>query len=270
MIQEIFHLASLASPPYYKKFPIQTLDVGYIGTKNVLELCKYYTERMALESDTISNSAQLQCCKVLFTSTSEIYGDALEHPQTESYYGNVNTCGERSCYDESKRIGETLCHTYKTLYGLETRIVRIFNTYGPYMSLGDGRIVTEIIRSMLTGSQLTIYGDGTQTRSLTFVSDTVDMLLKVMNSNYNNPVNIGSNREVNINSLVAICKDLFTQYTGEQCNLEVRYMAIDKDDPKVRRPDLTLNKQVIGELHPTSLETGFRSTLAYFMNLSQN
>ena len=251
-INEIYHVASLASPPFYKKYPLETLDVGYIGTKNVLELCKHYN------------------CKLLYSSTSEVYGDALEHPQRETYYGNVNTVGFRSAYDESKRVAETLVYTYTELYDLNTRIIRIFNTYGPHMMIGDGRIVTEIIRCMLLGKPLTIYGDGEQTRSLNYVSDTIGMMVKVMESTYKSPINIGSDKEITMNHLVEVAKSVYKKLFKKESNLKVEYAQIDKDDPKVRRPDLTLNKEILGESNKVSLETGLAATLMYFKEIIDN
>lgn len=249
VIHEIYHLASLASPVAYKNHLIETLDVGYIGTKNVLELCVHYK------------------CKMLYTSTSEVYGDALEHPQKESYYGNVNPYGERSNYDESKRIGETLIYNYRKLYNCDTRIVRIFNTYGPYMNLYDGRIVTEIIRALLTHGTLTIFGDGTQTRSLCFVDDMVDMIVATMNSNYLEPINVGCDSEISINDLVDVCIDSFSKLQGSECELQIAYNIIDKDDPKVRRPCLRLNTRILGKREFTPLSIGIAKTIEYFKNL---
>lgn len=246
-IDEIYHLASLASPPFYKKFPIGTLDVGYIGTKNVLDLVVHYK------------------CKMLYTSTSEVYGDAIEHPQKETYYGNVNTVGDRSCYDESKRIGETLIYTYTKLYDLDTRIVRIFNTYGPHMSIADGRIVTEIMRGVILGKTLTIFGDGNQTRSLSFVDDTIEMMLGVMNGSYKDPVNVGNDQEVTINELVDACLQVYKDYYKKEATMKIVHTSIDKDDPKVRRPCLELNKQILGNnLLKISLYDGLLKTLLHF------
>jgi UDP-glucuronate decarboxylase len=252
---EIYHLASLASPPFYKRFPIETLDVGYTGMKNLLELC-VWCQPKGIQT------------KLLYTSTSEVYGDALEHPQRESYYGNVNSFGERSCYDIGKRIGETLIYTYNKLYGLDTRIVRIFNTYGPHMSIGDGRIVTEIMRCMILGKPLTIFGDGNQTRSLAFVDDTLSMLLMVMDTDYFSPVNIGNEHEVTINQLVEISRKVYERQFQHPPNFEVIHTAIDKDDPKVRRPDLSLYRSITNSEPPsTPLESGLLRTLLYFQEL---
>jgi nucleoside-diphosphate-sugar epimerase len=257
-IHQIYHLASLASPKAYKTYPISTLDVGYLGTRNVLDLCVYYDKK------------NIEPCKFLYTSTSEVYGDALQHPQTELYYGNVNTCGERSCYDESKRIAETLVYEYTNHYNIETRIVRIFNTYGPYMNLDDGRIVTEIIKAMLYNTTLQIYGNGLQTRSLNFVIDTINMMYNVMHSDYTQPVNIGSEEEISINTLVNILQKVYTSYYGNQPSFQICYTSIDKDDPKVRKPCLKLYNTLFNKdnnnHNNTSLEEGLLKTLEYFIS----
>jgi UDP-glucuronate decarboxylase len=269
-INEIYHLASLASPPFYKKYPIETLDVGYIGTKNMLELAKLYD------------------AKILFSSTSEVYGDALVSPQHENYYGNVNSFGERSCYDESKRVAEALCYTYLKSYGVDVKIARIFNTYGPHMLLNDGRIITEVIRHLKNGTTLTIYGDGNQTRSCCYVKDTVDMLIKLMASYCNDPVNIGNNQERNINETVNIIENVWNQMsicasklvtilssdlTGivvtltehtQPTQLNRVYKPLTQNDPLQRKPCLEFNKQVLGEIEYTSFEEGIKETINYF------
>lgn len=251
-VDEIYHFASLASPIAYKTYLIETLDVGYIGTKNVLDLCVYYTKVMG------------PMCKMLFSSTSEVYGDALEHPQREQYYGNVNPYGERSNYDESKRVAEALIYNYVKLYNLDTRIVRIFNTYGPYMNINDGRIVTEIIKALLKDKTLFIFGDGNQTRSLCYVDDLIDMTLRVMKIDYTTPVNIGNNSEITINELVRVTKNVYEQYANKEVNMNIKYVDIDKDDPKVRKPCLELNKRLLGDMNKTSLEDGLLKTIEHF------
>ena len=263
-IDEIYHLASLASPPFYKKYPIETMDVGYLGTKNLLSLCLYYKNKNG-------------SCKMLYTSTSEVYGDALEHPQKETYYGNVNTVGYRSCYDESKRIAETLVYTYQQLYNLDTRIIRIFNTYGPNMNILDGRIVTEIIRCLLLGKELTIYGDGKQTRSMSYIDDTINMMLKVMELDYTKPINVGNDNEISINELVEKTQVIYNKLINRNSSslnsegtLKVVYKEIDRDDPKVRKPDLSLNKNIIGEIERTTLENGLEKTIKHFMEIVDN
>ena len=275
-IQYIYHFASLASPPFYKQYPLHTLDVGYIGTRNVLELALSYKQRH-------------DNCTVLFSSTSEVYGDALQHPQNESYYGNVNVYGKRSCYDESKRVAESLIYTYQRQYTLDARIVRIFNTYGPYMNLNDGRIVTEIIKSLLLGRPLTIYGNGNQTRSLSFVDDTIEQIVRVMYSSHDSPINVGNNSEITINQLVNEAKNVYQQNVNEAKNvyqqnvneaknvyqqnlneniiMDIKYTSIDEDDPKIRKPCLKLNEKIVGNLQRTSLKDGLLKTLVYFVNV---
>lgn len=247
-IDEIYHLASLASPPFYKKFPIETLDVGYIGTKNMLELAKKLNS------------------KILFSSTSEVYGDALVSPQHENYYGNVNCFGERSCYDISKRVGEALCYTYLKSYGVDVKIARIFNTYGPHMLLNDGRIITEVIRHLKNGTTLTIYGDGNQTRSCCYVKDTVRMLIKLMNSLINEPINIGNDKERSINETVDIIEKVWNEMFNKQSRqLDREYKPLTQNDPLQRKPCLEFNKQVLGENEYTSFEEGIKETINYFI-----
>lgn len=245
-LDEIYHLASLASPPFYKKFPIETLDVGYIGTKNMLELAKLHNS------------------KILFASTSEVYGDALISPQDENYYGNVNSYGERSCYDESKRVAEALCFTYLKNYGVDVKIARIFNSYGPHMLLNDGRIITECIRHLKNKTTLTIYGDGNQTRSCCFAQDTVNMLTKLMSSSYNEPVNIGNDKERTINDTVCIIKEIWNEIYGNNVELDIKYVPLTQNDPLQRKPCLKRNKQILGETNYTSFKEGIRQTIQYF------
>jgi nucleoside-diphosphate-sugar epimerase len=257
-IDEIYHFASIASPPLYKKHPLETLDVGYVGTKNMLELCRWYTR-------------EHRKSRFMLASTSEVYGNALEHPQEETYYGNVNPCGERSCYDESKRIAEALVYTYRHKYGLDTRMVRIFNTYGPYMNLEDGRIVTEVIKSMSVGTPLTIFGTGKQTRSLSFVDDTLDMILAVMSSAVDTPVNVGNDHEISIRELVKVIQETYNEHCRVReglppVKIKIRHDVIDVDDPVVRRPSLKKLRDVVGYRQPpTPLEEGILKTIEYFM-----
>ena len=257
-IDEIYHLASLASPPFYKKYPIETLDVGYLGTKNILDVARKFKS------------------KVLFSSTSEVYGDAQISPQHENYYGNVNSFGVRSCYDESKRVAEALCYTYIKEFGVDVKIARIFNTYGPHMMLNDGRIITECIRHLWNNTTLTIYGDGEQTRSCCFIDDNVKMLMKLMESDCNVPVNIGNNEERSINETVRIIekvwKEVMNYYDigwgyGEEPikNLKIKYEQLTQNDPLQRKPCLEFNKQVLGEIEYTSFEEGVRQTIMYFI-----
>ena len=247
-LDEIYHLASLASPPFYKKYPIETLDVGYIGTKNMLELAKLYDS------------------KILFASTSEVYGDAQISPQHENYYGNVNSFGARSCYDESKRVAEALCYTYLTMYGVDVKVVRIFNTYGPHMLLNDGRIITECIKHLMNKTTLTIYGDGNQTRSCCFAKDTVSMMTKLMGSYFNEPVNVGNNEERTINDTVKLVNKVWNKMYGLNDTLDIQYVELTQNDPLQRKPCLQLNKQVLGINNYTSFEDGILQTIEYFKN----
>lgn len=244
-IDEIYHMASIASPPLYTKAPLETLDVGYTGTKNLLDLIvKHYPK-----------------CKLLFASSSEVYGQPLVHPQTEEYYGNVNPYGNRSAYDESKRVGETLLWIYNKTKGVDTRIVRIFNTYGPGMSLSDGRIITEMIRCYLYRKPLRVLGHGNQTRCFNYVKNTVSDIITVMKSDYTSPVNIGSDNEITINELV----NTFQQITGSL--LDIQNSLLDKDDPLKRKPDLKVITNLREtQLNNVSLENGLQSTLLYFLN----
>ena len=249
-IDEIYHLASLASPPFYKKFPMETLDVGYIGTKNMLELARKFKS------------------KILFASTSEVYGDALISPQHENYYGNVNCFGERSSYDISKRIGETLCYTYKQLYNTDVKIPRIFNTYGPHMLLTDGRIITEVIRHLKNNTILTIYGDGNQTRSICYVLNTVQMLIKLMESDCNSPVNIGNNEELTINEIVNTIEEVWNDINNTNIKVQKQYVPLTQNDPLKRQPCLDLNKKVLGEQEYISIKDGIRKCIEYYLHNS--
>lgn len=255
-IDRIYHLASLASPKAYRKFPIETMDVGYIGTKNMLELCAHYTSK-GID------------CRFLFSSTSEVYGAPLEHPQKESYYGNVNSYGTRSCYDCSKRIGEALVYSYRRLYDLNTKVIRIFNTFGPYMKLNDGRIVTEIIKAMLTHGTLEIYGTGEQTRSLSYIDDTLFCMFAVMESEEEGPINVGNDEEITINQLVNMTNMVYTAEFGKVPKYNLIKTQIDIDDPKLRRPCLrklyAFLEQRGEQLHKTILQQGLQNTLDFFL-----
>lgn len=239
-IDEIYHLASIASPKFYMKYPLQTLDVGYIGTKNMLEIAKKYS------------------AKFLFTSTSEIYGDPTVPIQSESYFGNVNTVGKRSCYDESKRVAESLVYTYNTMYGVNTRIARIFNTYGPYMAFDDGRIIPAIMKSIINKEPLSIFGDGNQTRCFCYVDDTVNGLIKLMDSSYTSPINIGNNYEITINELIRISNQTLN------CNISIMTAPLLENDPKRRCPDLTLATSILDWSPTVSLQEGLEYTYNQF------
>jgi nucleoside-diphosphate-sugar epimerase len=241
-VDEIYHLASLASPPKYKKWPIETLDVNVIGTRNVLD---YAVKRGA---------------KFLLTSTSEVYGDPLVNPQHESYYGNVNTVGERSCYDESKRCAETYVYEYRRKYGLDFKICRIFNTYGPHMDLHDGRIVTNIVKAMIYNEPVTIYGDGTQTRSFCYIDDMLDGLMALMASKETGPINLGNpHAEISLTQLVKI----FETLVGIQ--IQTTYVERTENDPVQRKPDIGLAQTRLGFEPRVSLEDGLHRTLLHFI-----
>ena len=251
-IHEIYHFESLASPPFYKKYPLETLDVGYIGTKNMLELAREHNS------------------KFLFASTSEVYGDALISPQDEEYYGNVNSFGERSCYDESKRVGEALCYTYLRKYLVDVKIARIFNSYGPHMLLDDGRIITECIRNLKNDSELTIYGDGEQTRSFCYTEDTISMLVKLMSTTYNYPVNIGNENEMTINECVTLINTIWNELLQNNDKIKVKYLPLTQNDPLQRRPNLVKNREILGETFYKSFENGITKTIKYFLENNNN
>jgi UDP-glucuronate decarboxylase len=243
-IDEIYHLACIASPPKYKKYSIQTLITSFQGTKNILDLALRYK------------------AKLLFTSTSEIYGDPMVHPQPEEYFGNVNTMGERSCYDEGKRIAETLIYEYRRLYNLDVKIVRIFNTYGPYMDINDGRVITNFIKNILEDKPVIIYGDGNQTRSFCYVDDMIDGLYKMMNSKELGPINIGNpNCEFTLNELVNVFEEILYK------KVNVRYVEATENDPKQRKPIIDKATKLLNWYPKIGLENGLMQTYQYFKNI---
>lgn len=236
----IMHFASPASPIDYLKMPIQTMKVGSLGTLNCLGLAKAKGARM------------------LIASTSEVYGDPLVHPQTEEYWGNVNPVGPRGVYDEAKRFQEALTMGYHTFHGLETRIVRIFNTFGPRMRLDDGRVLPAFISQALRGEDLTAFGDGSQTRSFTYVDDLVEGIYRLLLSDYPHPVNIGNPQEITIKEF----GEEIIKITGSKS--KIIYKDLPKDDPKQRKPDITLAKKVL-DWEPTFTRAeGLEPTLEYF------
>ncbi|MGA8026148.1 MAG: UDP-glucuronic acid decarboxylase family protein [Bryobacteraceae bacterium] len=242
-VDRVFHLASLASPNDYLKHPIETLESGSTGTRNMLELAR-------------KNGARF-----LLTSTSECYGDPLEHPQSESYWGNVNPVGLRSCYDESKRYAEALTMAYHRVYGMQTNIARIFNTYGPRMALKDGRVVPAFIEQALTGSNLTVFGDGSQTRSFCYVSDLVEGLLLLSESSERYPVNLGNPAEMSILEFANRIRTRFGDHIG------IEFRSLPSDDPKVRRPDISKAKRVLAWEPKAGLDEGLTITIDYFKQL---
>lgn len=236
----VLHFASPASPVDYLEMPIQTLKVGSLGTHNALGLAKAKDARF------------------LLASTSEVYGDPLVHPQPETYWGNVNPIGPRGVYDEAKRFAEAMTMAYHTYHGLETRIVRIFNTYGPRMRPGDGRVVSNFIVQALRGDPLTIYGDGSQTRSFCYVKDEVEGIFRLFNSNRAEPVNIGNPNEFTIAELAQVV----LEETGSSSVIE--RLPLPTDDPKVRQPDITIARELLGWEPNMDLRSGIRETLPYF------
>lgn len=240
----ILHFASPASPIDYLKIPIQTLKVGSLGTHNLLGLAK------------------VKKARILIASTSEVYGDPLVHPQTEDYYGNVNTIGPRGVYDEAKRFQESITMAYHRYHGIETRIVRIFNTYGPRMRLNDGRVIPAFIGQALRGEDLTVFGDGSQTRSFCYVDDQVEGIYRLLLSDYSEPVNIGNPHEITI-------KD-FAQEIIKLTNTsqKVIYKPLPKDDPLQRQPDITKALEILGWEPQVSRSAGMQKTYEYFKNLT--
>lgn len=241
----ILHFASPASPIDYLKIPIQTLKVGSLGIHNCLGL------------------ARVKKARVLIASTSEVYGDPSVHPQPESYWGNVNPVGPRGVYDEAKRFQEAMTMAYHTFHGVETRIVRIFNTYGPRMRLNDGRVLPAFIGQALRGEDLTVFGDGSQTRSFCFVEDLVEGIYRLLHSDYVEPVNIGNPSEISI----AQFAEEIIKLTGT--TQKVIYKDLPVDDPKQRRPDIRLAKSLLDWEPKFSRAEGLKITYAYFKSLSK-
>ncbi|MBU6330862.1 MAG: UDP-glucuronic acid decarboxylase family protein [Bacteroidota bacterium] len=244
-IDEILHFASPASPIDYLKIPIQTLKVGSLGTHNLLGLAR---EKKA---------------RILVASTSEIYGDPLVHPQNESYWGNVNPVGPRGVYDEAKRFQEAITMAYHTYHGLETRIVRIFNTYGPRMRLNDGRALPAFIGQALRGEDITVFGDGSQTRSFCYVDDLVEGIFRLLKSDYAGPVNIGNPVEITIREFAEEIIGL----TGT--SQKIVYKPLPADDPKQRKPDISLAKKLLNWEPKVDRADGLRITYDYFRSLPE-
>jgi dTDP-glucose 4,6-dehydratase len=241
----ILHFASPASPIDYLKIPIQTLKVSSLGTHNLLGL------------------ARSKKARILVASTSEVYGDPLVHPQTEEYYGNVNPIGPRGVYDEAKRFQEAITMAYHTYHNLETRIIRIFNTYGPRMRLNDGRVLPAFIGQALRGEDLTVFGDGSQTRSFCYVDDEVDGIFRLLMSDYHLPVNIGNPDEITIGDFA----EEIVKLTGTK--QKVVYKPLPQDDPKQRQPNITKAKELLGWSPKVSRAEGLKITYEYFKSLPQ-
>lgn len=242
-VDAVMHFASPASPRDYLDMPIQTLKVGSLGTHNTLGL------------------ARAKDAKYFIASTSEVYGDPLEHPQTEAYWGHVNPIGPRGVYDEAKRFAEAMTMAYHRFHGLDTRIVRFFNTYGPRMRPRDGRVVSNLIVQALSGEPLTVYGEGQQTRSFGYVSDTISGVLALLDSDVNDPVNIGNPGEFTILELA----QLVTELTGSTS--ELVYEPLPEDDPAQRRPDITRAQTLLGWEPTVALREGLIETIDYFRTL---
>jgi len=241
----ILHFASPASPIDYLRIPIQTLKVGSLGTHNVLGL------------------ARVKKARVLVASTSEVYGDPLVHPQTEEYFGNVNPIGPRGVYDEAKRFQEAMTMAYHNFHGLQTRIVRIFNTYGPRMRLNDGRVIPAFMGQILRGEDLTVFGDGSQTRSFCYVDDQINGIFKLLFSDYHLPVNIGNPEEI---SILDFAKEIIKLTGGKS---KIIYKDLPVNDPLQRCPDITKAKKILNWTPETDRKTGMKKTFAYFKSLSK-
>jgi len=246
-VDQIYHLACPASPIHYQRDPVQTTKTAVHGSINMLGLAKRTGAR------------------ILFTSTSEVYGDPLVHPQSEDYWGNVNPIGPRACYDEGKRAAETLFFDYKRQHDVDIKVVRLFNTYGPRMHPRDGRVVSNFVMSALTGSPLTVYGDGSQTRSFCYVDDLIDGLVSMMNSGneVSGPINLGNPGEFTIAELA----DLVLAATESTAGIE--YRPLPQDDPIRRQPDITRAREILGWTPTVPLADGLQETIAYFRSLVQ-
>merc|ERR1719491_2639545 len=242
-VDQIYHLACPASPPHYQYNPVKTIKTSTMGTINMLGLAKRIRARM------------------LLTSTSEIYGDPLEHPQKESYRGNVNTIGPRSCYDEGKRVAETMMYSYRNQNQVEVRVARIFNTFGPRMHPNDGRVVSNFIIQALQNKPITIYGNGTQTRSFQYVSDLVEGLYKLMNNDYDLPVNLGNPDEYSVKDFAHYIKNITSS------DSVITMLPKNQDDPSQRKPDISTAKKQLGWSPQVSVRDGLENTITYFQRV---
>jgi dTDP-glucose 4,6-dehydratase len=245
-LDNVLHFASPASPVDYLEHPIQTLKVGSLGTHNTLGLAKAHGARY------------------LLASTSEVYGDPLEHPQTESYWGNVNPVGVRGVYDEAKRFAESMTMAYRRVHGVNTHIVRIFNTYGERMRLNDGRVLPNFMHQAILGQPITVYGDGQQTRSFQYISDLVEGVFRLLFTDYHEPVNIGNPAEITIQQFAEEVKKLAGAAS------EIVYQPLPQDDPKVRQPDITLAKKLLGWEPKVGRAEGMKRTMEFFRRKVQS
>ena len=241
-VDYVMHFASPASPLDYMQMPIQTLKVGSLGTHKVLGLCREKAARF------------------LLASTSEVYGDPLVHPQPESYWGNVSPVGPRGVYDEAKRFAEAMTMAYHRFHGLETRIARIFNTYGPRMRIKDGRVVPAFLSQVILGEPLTVFGSGQQTRSFGYIDDLVEGLVRLLMSDHPDPVNLGNPVEWTVMDFAKLCQKMFRE-------VEIEYKELPEDDPKTRQPDITLARKVLDWEPEVTLEEGIRRTHRYFQEV---
>ena len=244
-IDVIYNLACPASPPIYQKDPLFTINTSYLGTKNLLELAK--------------NKSSI----FIQASTSEVYGDPEVNPQPEEYNGNVNTTGLRSCYDEGKRIAETLCYEYRKIYDIKTRIIRIFNTYGPGMEINDGRVISNFLVNIINKKELIVYGDGKQTRSFCYIDDLIRGLISASKFDFDFPINLGNNNEISLNKLVELLQKKYKDF-------KVRYSDPVEDDPKTRRPNIYKAKKFLKWEPKIDFEEGIEKTFNYFKNKIKN
>ena len=240
-VDRVYHLASRASPKDFSLFPVEIAMTNSLGTYNLLEM------------------ARKKKARILFASTSEVYGDPKEHPQREGYWGNVNPNGPRSCYDESKRVGEAICFAHNREFGTEIRVIRIFNTYGPRMRKDDGRLVPNLITQALAGRKLTVYGQGVQTRSFCYVDDLVDGIVRAMEGKVEGPVNLGNPKEYSILQVAEMVKGI----VGKG---EVQFRELPKDDPTRRQPDISLARERLGWEPKVGFEEGLKRTIEWFKN----
>lgn len=241
-LEGVLHFASPASPIDFEKIPLEIMDVNSMGTRNCLNL-------------SLNKKARF-----FMASTSEVYGDPLIHPQNEEYYGNVNPCGIRSVYDESKRFSEALIYAYQRLYDLQVRVVRIFNTYGPRMRLNDGRVIPAFAQQIIQEKPLTVFGDGSQTRSFCYVDDLIEGIFRLYRSDYSNPVNIGNPGEFTILELIGIFEDILEK------KLDVTLKPLPQNDPKQRKPDISKAKNILNWEPKIPLREGLKKTLQWFKN----
>jgi len=242
----VLHFASLASPRYYLQYPIKTLKSGLLGTHNCLGIAK------------------AKGAKFFLASTSEVYGDPQIHPQIEEYNGNVSIIGPRSCYDESKRAAESITYAYWRQHNVDVRVVRIFNTYGPNMAIDDGRVISNFIVQAIRGDDLTIYGDGSQTRSFCYISDLIEGILQLMEVDYKFPLNLGNPQEYKI---VDLAREIINVV---ETNSQIKFLPLPEDDPKKRRPDITKAKKFLNWEPEVSLQEGLDKTIKYFRKVIKN